>query len=142
MIKFIPTFIGISSHPIIIVGEKPDKTRNNSVQALQDCDIGDFINEAISGHKNIILTNIVNLLYKGPFDRNIGVGEGILDLISLVEEYEPKKIIALGEYAFVYASSIKTQCEVINLIYSNQATLLKNELKNDYIKKLRNELDK
>ena len=141
MIKFIPTFIGISENPTIIVGEKPGKTRNNSFQALQDNDAGDFINEAISGHKNIILTNVVNLLYKGPFDRNIGIADGVLDLISLVEQFAPRKIITLGDYAKEYVSSIKTQCKIVSMPHPDWINKLPGNYKSDYIKKLNYELN-
>lgn len=105
MIKFQLKFIGPICHPIIIVGERPDDHVTN------------FVLEAINDKTNIILTNVVNIPYPGKFVNDTRAGDGLLELIELIEIYEPRKIICLGTVAGDYVDSIKDKgCEVFTIL--------------------------
>lgn len=142
MIKFKPKFIGLIENPIIIVGEKPGRTRDNSTYSLQGNKTGDFIDEAIGNKTNIILTNIVNHFYHGKFDDQY-VGEGVLDLMNLIETYTPRKIITLGEHAKKWTLSIvDIKCPIISMSHPSWINRFQSKYRHEYIKFLANELIK
>lgn len=141
MTQFIPKFIGVTKDPILIVGEKPGNTRNNIHYSLQGNRTGDFVDEAIDGRTNIILANIVNLQYRGDFDHKIGVADGIIDLIEIIEVYKPRKIICLGNIAAKYIKSIKSDIPVVELRHPSWINRFRHKLRSEYLKILSNELN-
>lgn len=142
MIKFTPKYIGVTQHPIIIVGEKPNKTRDNSTFSLQGNRTGDFVSEAIGDRTNIILTNVVNLLYSGKFDRKTGLADGILELIEMIEKHQPRKIICLGAIAAEYINSIKINIRLIKLPHPSFINRFLSSERDFYVKLLSDEIDK
>ena len=143
MTIFSNNYIGVTKYPIIIVGEKPNKTRDGSTLSLTGNRTGDFVHEAIGPRENIILTNVVNELYPGEFDKNKGIAEGILNLISLIELHRPRKIICLGEIASTYIRSISIITgEIVDLKHPSWVNRFKHGERADYIKFLQDELDK
>lgn len=143
-IKFRPKLLEVKDNPILIVGEKPGRTRDNSTYSLQGNRTGDFVNEAIGTRTNLILTNVVNVLYNGTFRHDIHVGDGLVELIALIEKFKPRKIICLGAVARDYVKSIKdlngtVVWEMPHPSYINR--FLSSE-RSMYIKELSNELDK
>lgn len=142
MTKFSPKHIGITQNPIIIVGEKPGTTRDNSTLALSGNRTGDFVHEAIGDRQNIILTNIVNEYYSGSFDHSRGLADGILELIELIETYKPSGIITLGQISHEYTMSIVHPYPVWNMPHPSYINRFYHSLRGDYIKRLQNEIDK
>lgn len=142
MIKFTPKIIGDLNNPVIIVGEKPNTTRDGSTQSLVGNRTGDFVAEAIGDRTNIILTNVVNLFYKGDFDHTIGVADGVLELIQLIEEHNPRKIICLGNIVRKYVDSIVSDCPKVYLRHPQWINRFRFKERSVYIKILQDELDK
>lgn len=141
MTIFKPKFIGPLSNPTLIVGEKPNTTRDGSTVSLVGNRTGDFVAEAIEDRTNIILTNVVNILYSGKFDRTFGVADGVLELVQLIEDYKPRKIICLGGIAEEFVNSIVSDCPKICLRHPSWINRFRNKERLDYIKILQNELD-
>lgn len=141
MIVFKPKYIGLIKNPIIIIGEKPNTTRDNSTFSLVGNRTGDFVAEAIGDRENIILTNVVNILYPGDFDRYKGVADGINDLIHMFEEHKPRKIICLGGIAKEYVDSIVYDCPRVYLAHPSWINRFRSSLRHEYINILSNELD-
>lgn len=141
-----PKIIKVSQRPVIIVGEKMGKQRaGQDTYSLEGNRTGDFVHEAIEGIDNIILTNVVNHYYPGNFNHDMYVGEGICDLIELFEEYNPKRIITLGNIAKDYVASIKAvphDCEVINLPHPSWVNRFKSSERFIYVKNMRHEVIK
>lgn len=144
LIKFEPKLIKLCNRPRIIVGEKPNKTRDNSKFSLVGNRTGDFVAEVIGERENIILTNVVNYLYEGKFDRKRHLDEGICDLIELIETYNPIKIITLGGIADEFASSLTKpdDCGFFRMPHPSYINRFLSSLRGDYIKMLQDELDK
>lgn len=141
-----PKFIDVTERPIIIVGEKMGKQRlGQNRYALEGNGTGDFVHEAIGDRQNIILTNIVNYFYPGDF-KHTGpeIAEGISDLIHLIEEHQPSKIICLGNIAAMYTRSIRiipSDCVVVEMRHPSWVNRFKSKERHEYIKLLTYELE-
>jgi hypothetical protein len=97
--KYLPLLIKVKKNPTIIVGQNPGKTREGKYSPYVwdgDTRTSNLLREAVKGHGNLILTNICNY-QKIDLDTRI---EGWQDFIEMFNQYQPKKIICLGEYAF------------------------------------------
>ncbi len=140
MTKFEPKFIEVSSNPVIIVGERPNTTRDGSRFALQGNRTGDYVTEAILGFSNIILTNVTNYLYPGDFRKDTTLGDGVLELMQLVETYQPSKIICLGGIAYEYAP--RGNHKIIKLLHPSWVNRFMSSEREHYIKQFRDELRK
>lgn len=142
MIQYKPKFIGVIDHPIIIVGERPGKTRDGSIFALQGNKTGDYVHEAIGDRQNLILTNLYNVLHEGDFDIS-KVADGILNLIELIEIYDPSLIVTLGNPARDYVQSISiVECPIISLPHPSWVNRFKNSYRHEYINQLSYALDR
>jgi uracil-DNA glycosylase len=142
MTKYLPKFIEVSDNPIIIVGERPGLTRDGSQFALYGNRTGDFVHEAIDDKKNLILTNLYNVLHEGDFDLR-HVADGVLDLIELIEIYEPSLIVTLGKPAETYVQSISIiKCPIYSMPHPSWINRFKSKYRQDYINQLKHELDK
>lgn len=137
MIKKIPKLIDVTERPVIIVGEKPGKTRVPCQYALVGNRTGDFVAEAIEGLPNIILTNVVNILYEGNFN-GLGLREGLTDLHELINTYKPRKIICLGSVAKKYVKA-PAGCMVSYMPHPSYINRFKSSERSHYIKHLRHE---
>lgn len=142
MTTFSPKFIGDTIFPILIVGEKPNTTRDGSTFALEGNRTGDFVHEAIGDRENIILTNVVNVLYAGEFRHDMYVGDGVIDLMELINTYYPRKIICLGEIAKKYIDSIKHGITTFYMPHPSWINRFRHSTRHEYIKILSDELDK
>lgn len=130
--------------PVIVIGEKMGKQREGEdIFALEGNGTGDFVHEAIGPKTNIILTNIVNYYYPGNFDhkKKDMITEGILDIIHLIEFYNPRKIICLGNIAADYVRSIKTTVPVIELRHPSWVNRFHRRDRHLYVKQLSDELE-
>ena len=139
MDKKIPKLIGVTNRPTIIVGEKPNKTRMPTIHALIGNLTGDFVEEAIEGKTNLILTNVVNVLYHGRFD-NTYLGDGLLELLHLFETHQPKQVICLGGIAQKWVASIwrPSDCALVNLPHPSWVNRFRNKDRIDYVQALKN----
>lgn len=137
-----PKLINVSLEPIIIIGEKMGKQRKGKDKcALEGNRTGDFVHEAIGDKQNIILTNIVNYYYEGKFNPGKHVVEGLEDLQELINFYEPCKIICLGTISYGYMKALKIKCPVVHLPHPSFINRFLSSQRQDYILKLRNELN-
>lgn len=141
-----PKFISVTSHPILVIGEKMGRQRAGQDRyALEGNGTGDFVHEAIGERGNIILTNIVNYYYEGNFDKKRHVEEGLQDIIQLVLRYKPRKIITLGGIARDYIANMQRyifkDIRVVSLPHPSWVNRFKRRNRLTYIKQLSDELD-
>lgn len=146
MVKAVPKLIGVTERPILIVGEKLNTQRPGYIYALEGNRTGDYVHEAIGDKTNIILSNVVNELYKGNFDhKHPAVAQGILELIELIETHQPSKIICLGGIARDYVLSLKpiipSDCKVVEQFHPSWVNRFKSKYRSQYIKQLSDELE-
>lgn len=139
--KYTPKIIGPIDHPTIIVGERPGKTRDGSTFALQGNRTGDFVHEAVGDKTNIILTNLYNVLHEGNFDIKY-VADGVLDLIELIEIYDPSLIVTLGNPARDYVQSISIiKCPIFSMQHPSWINRFQSSYRQDYINQLKHALN-
>lgn len=97
--KYQPLSIEVEERPTIFVGMNPGKTRKGKYSPYVwdgDTKTSNLLREAVEGYTNIVLTNVCNY-------QNVTISremEGINDLIRLMRDLEPKKVICLGDYAY------------------------------------------
>jgi uracil-DNA glycosylase len=146
MDKMKPRFIDVTANPIMIVGERPGKQRKKSKvdYVFHGNRTGDFIEKAISGHTNLILTNGINLYSKADITNDrLYQHKGQKELMKLINDYNPKKIICLGNFAELQIYKIygaaKLPFELIKLAHPSYVLRFNIEVA-EYAKKLKKAL--
>lgn len=139
--KVKPYYSGVSERPLIIVGEKINKQRPDHWgygYALLGNKTGDFIEEAIFGYSNLILTNVVNRYYPGDFDPKKFIAEGLTDLIHMIEHENPSRIIALGGIAqkYVHSMVVPDDCDIVDFPHPAWINRFKSGYRHEYINQL------
>lgn len=88
----------LSANPTLIVGQNPGRQRlgEESHVVWEGNRSSDFLMECLFEVPNTILTNVC--LYQRMTHEN--VLEGIQELTNLIQEFQPRKIICLGNFAY------------------------------------------
>lgn len=148
MQKSIPKLIGVVDRPIIIVGEKPARQHlgKESPYSLEGNRTGEFVAEAISGYSNLILTNVVNVLYQGNFNHGGRyLQQGLFELSLLIKEHSPSKIICLGAISSHYVNHLNPvvppDCEVISFPHPSWINRFRSKERSEYIHQLKKYID-
>lgn len=143
MISFKTREIEVSSRPVIIIGEAPGKQRkqDQNQEVFHGNKSGDFVETAITGKKNIVLTNVINVFPADFKDRTM-VKTGLDELKSLIDEYKPGKIICLGKKS-LHAAILLKLTEHNDFRYMPHPSWIlrfKHKERNTYLQQLRHEL--
>lgn len=149
MDKKIPKLIGPIDHPVLIVGEKIGRQRNDCTEkqyALVGNRTGDFVTEAIGDKTNIILTNLINHNLEGDIrkvDKKI-INEGMIDLTLLIFTWYPRKIITLGNFVQDHLYKIipvnDLQFKVIAFPHPSWINRFRSSQRSEYINQLKNHI--
>lgn len=121
MKKFKPREVNIVNKKkvIMIVGETPGKPKKNSTNeyAWMEMRSGNFLRELVKDQKNLILTNSYNYYCETKHERPRAQVIGKLELMNLIMQYKPIKIIALGNFAYETLISLPTKLNIIKLYH-------------------------
>lgn len=137
--KYLPLSIEVEERPVIFVGQNPGKTRKGKYSEYVwdgDTRTSNLLREAVEGYTNIVLTNVCN--YQLMSTEN--VDEGMEDLKKMLDDLEPRKVIALGSYAYLALQVLKLDFPVKRLNHPSFIVRF-NRDREEYITKIRKELE-
>lgn len=102
---------------VFIVGETPGKPKKDPSDNLcwNGGRSGSLIKNLTKDCKNLLLTNSYNYYCETKEEREWAKRRGKLDLLGLVYQYKPIKIIALGEYAAGVIEELKFDILTVKL---------------------------
>src|SRR5574343_483225 len=141
MIKYKIKKIEVTENPIIIIGMCPGKQRSNFKTGVvfEGNRTGDLVLKIIEGRKNIILTNIFN--YEKEYKCKEIIRDGLLDIVYLIREHYPKKVIILGQFAKDHAMYIMKYYKIHHVFLKHPSYIIRfNKDLKKYITKFKKEL--
>lgn len=101
--KFKPRLIKIGLSPLLIVGDRPTKQRDEDQNYVpfHGTRVGDMIEEAVKDYENVILTYAINYTSTRETKKMLDdrYYEGKEDLEHLINRYKPFRILCLGRQA-------------------------------------------
>jgi len=121
MIKFKPREVNVidKNRVIMVVGETPGRPKKNSTNEYvwMEQRAGSFLRKLVKDCQNLILTNSYNYYCITQEERTKAQAIGKIELIALIEQYKPVKIVALGNYAYDTLMSLQVKLNVIKMYH-------------------------
>lgn len=106
-IGLIKKLVLLTDRPVFIVGQCPGRQRKNDTvdYVFHGNRTGDFIEEIIDeidSPQRIFLTNVTNYQIDIKTERHLKfyIEKGLAELIGHAEHFKPRRIIALGDFAY------------------------------------------
>ncbi len=119
MQKFKPREVNIidKSKIIFVCGENPGKPNKGSTNeyVFMERRTGKFMYELTKNCKNLVLTNAYNFFVNDLNERLRAQQIGKIELMNLIIQYKPIKIIALGNFAFDTLVSLDLKIKTVKL---------------------------
>jgi uracil-DNA glycosylase len=116
-VKFRTKAINVKSGLTLIVGQNPGRQRNgcNTGVVWEGNRSGDYITQLLAEIQadNVYLTNVCN--YQVMTAERIR--EGLNDIRDVILEFEPERIICLGDFSYKLIKSMDVNVETVKLYH-------------------------